>query len=168
MSALPEQTTTDAARIGADADAEPSALRKYLTISWVLTIVIFTIARVWAARETLQGKGLNIWVFAFIDLVTAVPYAIGVAKVVTALIDRRPGTASRWGAVAIASFFAPYLYIVWAGRDASFPPAVYVGLAVLVLIFGGNAIWKVVRQVRAARLEPAAASVGARAASSVI
>lgn len=143
------------------AEPETSALRRYLTLGWVITIVVFTLARVWAARETLQGKGLNIWIFGFIDLVTAVPYAIGVAKVVTAMIDRRPAQASRWGAVAVASFFAPYLYIVWAGREHEFPAAVYVGLGVLVLVFGGNAVWKIVRQVRAGRHQQQAATVTA-------
>jgi hypothetical protein len=128
-----------------------SALRKYLTISWVITIVLFTLVRLWVARETLSKYGLNIWVFGAIDLLTAVPYAIGVAKVVTAMIDRRPGSAGGWSTVAAGSFLAPYLYIAWAGRGASFPPVVYVVLALLVLVFGGNAIWKVARDVRAAR-----------------
>jgi hypothetical protein len=129
--------------------SEPHRLRQFLTASWVIGIVGFTLLRFVVARETLEGYGLNIWVFGFIDLVTAVPYAVGVARVVTAMIDRNPGGASRWAVVAGISFLAPYLYIAWAGQDAAFPTTVYVVLAVLIVAFGANAIWNVRRKVRA-------------------
>lgn len=129
----------------------PSKLRHYLTVSWVVTIVGFTLLRFFVAKETLEGYGLNIWIFGFIDLVTAVPYALGVARVVGAMIDRDPRGASGWGIVACASFLAPYLYIAWAGQDASFPPAVYVALVALMAIFGGNAVVSVRRKVRHGR-----------------
>lgn len=132
----------------------PSRLRQMLTVSWVITIVAFTLARFFVAKETLQGYGLNVWVFGLIDLATAVPYALGVAKVVGCLIDRDLSGVGRWAAVAAASFLAPYAYIAWAGRDASFPTAVYVALGVLIVIFGGNAVWNVRRKVRAARHHP--------------
>lgn len=127
----------------------PHRLRQLVTVSWVVTIVGFTLARFFVARETLEGYGLNIWVFGFIDLVTALPYAIGVARVVTAMIDRNPAGASRWAAVAAASFLAPYLYVAWAGKDAGFPTTVYVVLVVLILAFGANAVWNIRRKVRA-------------------
>lgn len=129
----------------------PSRLRQILTVSWVITIVLFTIARVVVAKETLEVYGLNIWVFAFIDLITAVPYAIGVARVITSMIDRDFSASTRWALVAFVSFIAPYVYVAWAGRDASFPPAVWIALAVLVLVFGTNAIVNVRRKVAQGR-----------------
>lgn len=140
------EATSDAST---DAPASRGRLRQFLTVSWVIGIVGFTLLRFFVARETLEGYGLNIWMFGFIDLVTAVPYAVGVAKVVTAMVDRNPAGASRWAAVAGASFLAPYLYIAWAGQDASFPTTVYVVLLVLIIVFGANAIWNVRRKVRA-------------------
>jgi hypothetical protein len=128
-------------------------LRRYLTISWVVTIVLFTLARCLVAREALQRYGLNIWVFMAIDLVTALPYAIGVAKVVTSIIDRDSSAASFWALVAGASFLAPYGYIAWAGRGASFPPVVYVVLGVMIVLFGANAVRSVRRSVRNARTD---------------
>lgn len=127
----------------------PHRLRQFLTVSWVVGIVGFTLLRFVVARETLEGYGLNIWVFGFIDLITAVPYAVGVARVVTAMIDKNPTGASGWAAIAAGSFLAPYLYIAWAGQDASFPTTVYVVLVVLMVAFGANAIWSVRRKVRA-------------------
>ena len=96
----------------------PHRLRQLVTVSWVVTIVGFTLARFFVARETLEGYGLNIWVFGFIDLVTALPYAIGVARVVTAMIDRNPAGASRWAAVAAASAqggIDPFVFRIRAG-----------------------------------------------------
>lgn len=138
-------------------DHPRSKLRQRLEISWVIGIVLFTLARFFVARETLEQYGLNIWIFGFIDLVTAVPYAIGTARVVGAIVDRDLGNASKWAGIAAISFFAPYGYILWAGQDATFPATVYVILGVLVAIFGANAVWGIVRKVRAAREAHAAA-----------
>ena len=134
-----------------------SKLRQRLELSWVIGIVLFTLARFFVARETLEQYGLNIWIFGFIDLITAVPYAIGTARVVGAIVDRDLANAGKWAGIAAASFFAPYAYILWAGQDATFPTTVYVILAILIAIFGANAVWGVVRKVRAARAAHAAA-----------
>ena len=128
-----------------------SKLRQRLELSWVVSIVAFTLARFFVAQGTLERYGLNIWVFGFIDLITAVPYALGTARVVGAIVDRDLPSASSWAIVAGVSFIAPYAYIVWAGQDATFPAPVYVVLAVLVAIFGANALVSVLRKVRAAR-----------------
>lgn len=134
-----------------------SKLRQRLEISWVIGIVAFTLLRFFVAKETLEQYGLNIWIFGFIDLITAVPYAIGTARVVGAIVDRDLPSASKWAGIAAVSFFAPYAYILWAGQDATFPTTVYVVLGVLVAIFGANAVWGIIRKVRAARAAHAAA-----------
>lgn len=135
-----------------------SKLRQRLELSWVISIVLFTLARFFVARETLEKYGLNIWVFGVIDLLTAIPYAIGTARVVGSLVDRDLASAGTWAGIAALSFFAPYGYILWAGQDATFPTTVYVVLGVLIAIFGANATWSVVRKVRAARAEAHAAA----------
>jgi hypothetical protein len=132
-------------------DRPRTKLRKRLELSWVVSIVLFTLARFFVARETLEQYGLNIWVFGFIDLITAIPYAVGTARVVGALVDRDLAGASTWAGIAAVSFFAPYGYILWAGQNATFPTTVYVILGVLIAIFGANAVWGIVRKVRAAR-----------------
>lgn len=134
-----------------DEAGEPSGrppLRRYLTISWVVTIVGFTLVRLVVARGTLERYGLNVWIFGVIDLATALPYAIGVAKVVTAMIDRQVSTAGRWAVVAGLSFLAPYGYVAWAGKDGEFPSSVYFVLLALIVLFAANAIRGVVRRVR--------------------
>ena len=126
-------------------DRPRSKLRQRLELSWVIGIVLFTLARFFVARETLEQYGLNIWIFGFIDLITAIPYAIGTARVVGAIVDRDLPAAGTWAGIAAVSFFAPYGYILWSGQDATFPTSVYVVLGVLIAIFGANALWSVFR-----------------------
>jgi hypothetical protein len=135
-----------------------STLRRMLTASWVVGIVLFTLARLVVADQWLAPRGLNIWVFAVIDLVTAVPYAVGVAQVATSLIDRRPRQASWWAVVAGISFIAPYLYVAWAGGQNEYPAVIWWVLGMLVVVFGANAVYGITRRVRGARAERLAAA----------
>lgn len=158
MERTPVSTTMEEAT--STAAPARSKLRQRLELSWVISIVVFTLARFFVAQETLERYGLNIWVFGFIDLVTAVPYALGTARVVGAMVDRDLSAASRWAGVAAFCFIAPYAYIVWSGKDATFPTAVYVVLAILVAIFGANAVWSIARKVKAARVAASAGREG--------
>ncbi|HXH56182.1 hypothetical protein [Iamia sp.] len=127
--------------------------RRNLEITWVVGVVLFTLARFGAAWGALVDHDRwVVWVFGVIDLGTAVPYAVGTARLVTGLVDRRVQSAARWGVIASASFLAPYLWLGWAGRDGTFPTVVYLALAVCVVCFGANAVVAVRRKVRQARV----------------
>lgn len=129
---------------------DPRARRRLLAErAWIIGVVAFTVGRFVVAYSTLRQYRLNIWLFGFIDIITAVPYGVGTARLVLAMIDRKPVAAVRWGMVAAASFLAPYLYIAIAGQ--AMPMVVYVVLAALILLFGANAILSVRRDVRKRR-----------------
>lgn len=125
-----------------------SKRRVRLERSWVIGVVLFTIARFFVAYGALERYGVNIWMFGFIDIVTAIPYGVSTARVVGALVDRSYQAFTKWAIVACATFLAPYLYLVWAGRDVQLPSVVYVVLALLVVIFGTNAVYGIVKRVR--------------------
>lgn len=112
-------------------------------------VVLFTLARFAIAYGTLDRYGLNVWVFGFVDIVTAVPYGLSTARLAGAIVDRDLHATARWGAVACFCFLAPYLYIAVAGRDVGMPAMVYVVLAVLLVCFGASAVHSVARRVRA-------------------
>jgi hypothetical protein len=148
------KATTPTGEAASTADLpRSSARRQWLERTWIVTVVVFTLARLLVARATLAERGLNIWIFGIIDLATAFPYALGIARVVEAVVDRDGHALGRWTLVAGASFIAPYCYIAWAGAEEGFPTQVYVVLGVLIAIFGANAIWGVLRKIRAAREE---------------
>jgi hypothetical protein len=128
-----------------------SARRHALELSWVIGVVAFVIIRFLIAYSTLAryGRGTVI-VFGILDVVTAVPYALGTARVVTNLVDRHIRAAGRWAALACASFVAPYVWLAWAGREA-FPLIAYVVIGVLALLLGANATVGIGRRVRSQR-----------------
>jgi hypothetical protein len=142
----PEDLPADQSQV-----SRASSLRRNLTISWVVGIVAFTLVRLYFAQQWLAPEGLNIWVFGIIDLVTAVPYAIGVAKVVTSMVDHKHKAASGWAAVAAFNFLAPYLYVAWSGEQHSYPAPIWWVLGALVSVFGINAVLGVSRRVREQR-----------------
>lgn len=147
-----EDETDPPSRQGAEA-ARPSSLRRNLELTWVVGVVLFTLARFGAAWGALADHDRwVVWAFGVIDIVTAVPYAVGTARLVTSLIDRRAQAAARWGLVASGSFLAPYLWLAWVGRDGSLPTVVYVAMVVCLVSFGANAILSVRRKVREARV----------------
>jgi hypothetical protein len=140
------------AQLVAQPDQTRARRRRTLELSWVVGVVLFTLARFGAAWGALgEEERWVVWVFGVIDLGTAVPYALGTARLVTSLVDRRLDLATRWGLVASGSFLAPYLWLGWAGRDGEFPTVVYVAVAVCVTCFGANAVISVIRKVRRAR-----------------
>jgi len=121
--------------------------RRTIEASWVAGVLVFVIARFAIAYTTLSKYGLTVWVFGFLDIATAVPYAIGTARLVTSLVDRKPQAAARWGIIACASFLAPYVWVGWAGRHGQFPKLVYVVVALLVVCLGANAFVGIRRKV---------------------
>ena len=136
---------------GLDARAQR---RKTLERSWVIGVVIFVLVRFALAYGALADYDtFTVVVFGLLDLGTAVPYAIGTARLVTSMVDRDLVAAARWGTLASACFLAPYVWIAWAGRDGSFPTIVYVVTAVLAVSLGANAIFTIRKRVRIAKLE---------------
>lgn len=132
-------------------EMERQQRRRRREFLWVIGVVGYTVLRFIVAYETLRKYGLNIWLFGFIDIVTAVPYAVGTSRLATTLIDRRLKQASGWAIVAAATFLAPYLYIALAGGPKGLDPTIYIVLALLVICLGANATWGVIRRVRAGR-----------------
>ena len=136
-----------------DVAPDRTSRRRKLELSWIIGVVAFVIVRFAIAYSALNEYGLTVWIFGILDIVTAVPYAIGTARLVTSLVDKDVQAAARWGIVACISFLAPYVWVAWAGRDGEFPTAVYITIAVLVVCLGTNAIVGVAKRVRAAKVE---------------
>lgn len=124
--------------------------RQTLEISWVIGVVVFVLMRFALAYSALAAESRStVLVFGLLDLGTAVPYALGTARLVASLVDGDHQAAARWGAVASGCFLAPYLWIAWAGRDGGFPQIVYVVTAIFVVSLGANAVFGIRRRVRA-------------------
>jgi hypothetical protein len=137
-----------------EVEPDRSSRRRKLELSWVIGVVAFVIVRFVLAYSALSEYDRTaVWIFGFLDIATAVPYAIGTARLVTSLVDKNVQAAARWGIIACISFLAPYAWIAWAGRDGEFPTAVYITIAVLVVCLGTNALVGIVKRVRSARVD---------------
>jgi hypothetical protein len=128
-----------------DISVERRARRRTYERMWIVGVVAFTAARFVVAYSTLRAYHLNIWLFGFIDIVTAVPYGLSTARLAVAVVDRSFARSARWLLVASATFLAPYAYIAIAGEEM--PVVVYVVLAVLVVAMGANAVLGVRRRM---------------------
>lgn len=143
------------------------ASRQVLERTWVLGVVAFVIARFALAYSAIgEESRAAVIVFGVLDLVTAVPYAVATARLVTSLVDRNPLSAARWGIVASLSFLAPYIWLVWVGRGGQFPVLVYVAIALFVVSLGGHAVLTIRRRATEGRRareqgQPVLANVGA-------
>jgi hypothetical protein len=136
-----------------EVEAERSSRRRKLELSWVIGVVVFVIVRFAIAYSALSEYGLTVWIFGFLDIATAVPYAVGTARLVTSLVDKNVQAAARWGIIACISFLAPYAWVAWAGRDGEFPKAVYITVVVLVVCLGTNAVVGIFKRVRSQRVD---------------
>ena len=119
--------------------------------AWITGVFAFSIARALVAWPTLSQYGVNPWVFLFIDVVTAFPYALGQVKVVNGFRYKQYRGVQIWSLVVAATFFAPYVYIVIAGQKR-IPAIAYIVIAVLALVFGSASILRMRNQYRTAVL----------------
>ncbi len=84
-------------------ESERNSRRRKLELSWVIGVVAFVIVRFVVAYSALSEYDRTaVWIFGFLDIATAVPYAIGTARLVTSLVDKNVQAAARWGIVASA------------------------------------------------------------------
>ncbi len=120
---------------------------------WIVLGVLWALGRVVVAKATVEKYGVNIAVFAVIEILVAWPHALGAARVITKLIDRDPHGALAWGSLLAATHIAPELYIAVVGSHM--PVGVYVSLAVIVLGLGALAVIGVVQKVRIGRAQRA-------------
>lgn len=141
------------------ATAEPRR-RNYARIAeltWIWSIVGYSLLRFVVAWGAFAEHGANVWVFGLIDVGTAWPYAKSVAEVC------KRAARSEWRAlplplvVAVTTFFAPYAYLWFAAGEM--PGGVRIGMvicvSVLLLAASGGALAKT-RKLRAeARAEAA-------------
>lgn len=118
---------------------------------WIVLGLVWAVGRVVVAKATVEKYGVNITVFAVIEILAAWPHALGAARVVTNLIDRDPHGALPWGLLLAVSHIGPELYIAVVGSHM--PVGVYVSLAVIVLGLGALAVVGIAQKVRIGRAQ---------------
>ena len=131
--------------------ARQVARRRVYERIWIVLGVVWAIGRVVVAKATVEKYGVNITVFAVMEILVAWPHALGAARVVTNLVDRNPHGALPWGALLAVTHIAPELYIAVVG--SRMPLGVYVSLVLIVFGLGALAVIGIVQKVRVGRAE---------------
>jgi hypothetical protein len=88
--------------------------RRAVRLSWYAASVAYSGIYILLAARIAGPYGLPVSWFIAVELVATVPYTLGVARLVEALVDRRTEAAIRWGMLAGAGFFAPDVFILAA------------------------------------------------------
>src|SRR4051812_38517386 len=138
----------------------PSASkRKWVEWAWYAVSGLYSVFRIVLADHTVARYGVNIWVFAIIELAATIPYAVGTARVVTSLLDGDQPAALRWALVASAGFFAPDVYTLAAARSA--PWWMYAVIITWMTVAAVIAVRSLRSNLRQRRADASGASIGA-------
>lgn len=130
--------------------------RRAVRLSWYVASAAYSGIYILLAARIAGPYGLPVGWFIAVELVATVPYTLGVARLVEALVDRRLEVALRWGLVGGAGFFAPDLFILLATPHR---PVWLVALVLCwILISSTIAVRSVRQRVRARRAGRAALS----------
>jgi hypothetical protein len=115
---------------------------------WTITVVVFCIARAAMVWPVLLAHDVNPWWFLAIDVGTSPTYGLGQAMGVKIVRDpRRPlKDALPWIAMLFVSFVAPYAYLL--ASAGHLPSYVIGGVVVWMVVFGGLAAFRMVRECR--------------------
>ncbi|NBY60905.1 MAG: hypothetical protein EBQ54_00930 [Actinobacteria bacterium] len=123
-----------------------SSRSKLLTRIWIAGSVAYGGVRIALVWRYLQRFGVNLWIFSFIELLSSLIYGISSAHVVKTGLRRAWLAMRKWFLIAVASYFAPDIYVFASARDL---PLNY--LIFLLSILSITAALTIIRTIRAAR-----------------
>ncbi len=124
--------------------------------TWLGASLAYALLRIGVAQQFLVGYGLNIAVFATIELCSTPVYALGASQALQAMIDRRRSTAVRSLMLAIAGFVAPDAYVVIAARRI--PKTLYLAVLAWIVLGAALGVRRLRRQMAALRAAAPAGS----------
>ena len=99
--------------------------------------------------KTFAQYGVNPYIYFFIVIGIAVPYAKSTAKMLFAILANHWRNAFSYGAVAVVLHFVPDIYILLNAKQV--PRSLFDSFIVMVVIFSIFAVHGVVTHVRTTR-----------------
>ena len=102
------------------------------TKAWITGVVGYSIVRAVLVWGVLTA--VNPWLFAAIDILTAIPYAVSTAALPDAIASNDRRATSRHALIAAITFFAPYAYVAHFAAQAHNSTSVLGGLTVFMAI----------------------------------
>lgn len=125
-------------------------MKKFNCVFYV-GVLIYMILRFVVAIPTLGPYGVNPFIFGLLDVITAIPYAIGVPKIIAFAKQKNSRKIMQWIMVLAISFVIPYGYIAASGEKI--PILVWGALVIIIMGFGLESFLTVRSKIRKALQE---------------
>jgi hypothetical protein len=116
---------------------------------WLAVVLGWSLIRIALASAYLSDYGVDIRIFALIEVVSSPLLAISTARLVESLVQRASLRILGHGLVALVTFAAPDVYLLASGRGLSWP--VYAVIGALIISSSGVSALQLRRSVASAR-----------------
>ena len=111
--------------------------------------MLWSLVRTLAVRLGLHRYGVNMWVFAVLDLASAGVLAVSTPRTVFAVVDLQWRRAVAWGCITAVGFIAPDIYVLLS--TGHMPRATMIVVLAIVAVSVTASAVGVARQIRLAR-----------------
>jgi hypothetical protein len=123
--------------------------RALLERLWIGAVLSYAGVRIWLADRFFARYGVNIAVFAAIEVLSSLVYAFASARLVGALIDNKRSRAWEYGLLTVFGFAIPDLFVVLVAKEV--PRSLYIIGACVVAISAVFSLLELRKKVRKSR-----------------
>ena len=109
--------------------------RFYVQKAWFGLIIFWSFVRIATAELYFSKYGINIWIFALIEIVSSPILARASSRMAVALKHHEIRQSVLCGGLTMVSFSAPDIYLLTAGRGL---PWIAYGLVLLLMTVAGT------------------------------
>ncbi len=109
--------------------------RFYVQKVWFVLIIFWSLVRIATAELYFAKYGINIWIFAVIEIVSSPILARASSRMAVALKYHEIRQSVLWGGLTMVSFSAPDVYLLTAGRGL---PWIAYGVVLLLMTVAGT------------------------------
>ena len=109
--------------------------RFYVQKAWFGLIILWSFVRIATAELYFSKYGIDIWIFAVIEIVSSPILARASSRMAVALKYHEIRQSVLWGGLTMVSFSAPDVYLLTAGRGL---PWMAYGLVLLLMTVAGT------------------------------
>ena len=111
---------------------------------WFIAVVAWSILRVIFADVFFAKYGINIWIFAGVEVISSPIFAQSTSKMAISLSRHHLKNSLIWGIVTLVSFAAPDVYLLTTGKHL--PWLAYLVVIGIMVIAGTISIIKMRRK----------------------
>ena len=116
---------------------------------WIVIVLVWDIGKSLIVDKTFAKYGVNPYIYFFIVIGIAIPYAKSTAKMLFAILANHWRNALLYGAIASVLHFVPDIYILATAKQV--PRSLFDSFIIAIVIFTIFAVHGVVTHVRSNR-----------------